>query len=612
MATKKYNERLSQFNPFSDSQARNYSDELLADSFYPNKKFWSLFNDQHEVVVGTRGCGKTTLLRMMSYTSLKRVKDPKAEKLVRDKDYICLFIALHLEYISKHQNSDSSEADRVSWFYFLVSCKLALAILDELKTLLDDIFGEAAGVDNLARAQAEYRLAQSIDSMWEIDSTTSAVQLSNLAIKVAKLYSNVSNISDLLKVPTVFKNTMGGVLSCISRIICEELKFTHQPTWIVCIDEAEFTDDIQQKCINTAFRSDTNRIAYKVATLHFYHKTQKTLSENADALKEQDYKYTNVDLNCDHDDFKNLANSIVRNRLARVEVNEINKVKDFRLEDFIETANNDEPSDYYEKELRKTRDNIADDILMHVAANTYKHYVGKSIDDRKKPLTDKLAPIFILREMKKRAGTGNNKVNWFVGANMVRRISQGNPRIFIQLMWNIYNVAISSASFSLPIKTEIQYNAITDFSARYCETTVELKRIGDEAKISLERIAKFIETSVHDRPLGNAGISFVFNLSDQYFENQKDWIQEAVAFSRLIIDKQPILGKITKDTSFMLVNAYAVKYWLPMQRRKSPPYNITKKILDTVPLQNSSGSQSEALFPEQLKLQDIGGGLCEN
>ena len=52
-------------NPFSDSQARNFSDTKLINEFCPISNYWSLFNDQHEVLLGTRGSGKTFLLKMM-------------------------------------------------------------------------------------------------------------------------------------------------------------------------------------------------------------------------------------------------------------------------------------------------------------------------------------------------------------------------------------------------------------------------------------------------------------------------------------------------------------------------------------------------------------------
>ncbi len=55
-------------NPFHESQARAGAERKILSEFYPTSAFWSLFNDQHEILLGTRGSGKTFLLRMMSYT----------------------------------------------------------------------------------------------------------------------------------------------------------------------------------------------------------------------------------------------------------------------------------------------------------------------------------------------------------------------------------------------------------------------------------------------------------------------------------------------------------------------------------------------------------------
>ena len=84
-------------NPFSDNQARNFSDIKVISEFYPISKFWTLFNDQHEILLGTRGSGKTFLLKMMRYSMLKKIEDPKAQKLVADKEFIAIYVPMHLE-----------------------------------------------------------------------------------------------------------------------------------------------------------------------------------------------------------------------------------------------------------------------------------------------------------------------------------------------------------------------------------------------------------------------------------------------------------------------------------------------------------------------------------
>ena len=105
MAKRKIGITPSAANPFSDSQARNYSSERILSEFCPVSRYWSLFNDQHEVLIGSRGCGKTILLKMMRYSMLNKLTDERAKKLVSEKKYIAFYVPLHLEYIKKLSNS---------------------------------------------------------------------------------------------------------------------------------------------------------------------------------------------------------------------------------------------------------------------------------------------------------------------------------------------------------------------------------------------------------------------------------------------------------------------------------------------------------------------------
>ena len=583
----------SDYNPFSDYKLANQSDELVLSEFSANKQFWSLFNDQHEIVVGTRGCGKSTLLRMMRYSMLRRVNIPRAKDLVGKKDFVCFYIALHLEYITSIQKEGVSEDEKAKRFYFFVSCKLALSILGELKSMLEDAYPGNDPETILTRDKAEYRLTRKIDEMWGINPDRTVIQLSTLYDKVNKMFHQEK---DMDKVPNVFVSSMGGVLASISKTICDELNYKSQPTWIVCIDEVEFTDESQQKCINTAVRSDTCRIVYKIATLHYYYKTHITRNNISVSPDGQDIKFRSVDLSWNDEDFTILTNNIVKSRLERIGVTQI-----MELEKFLCIQNLDRPEDYYELTSKKKRSNIKDEILQHVPNETRVHYILKTDQERKKPLTDKLAPVYMVREMRRLAKRGHSKVAWFVGASMVRRISQGNPRIFIQLMYQIFETASKKTTVSTPVSFEKQFDAVTSYVQDFCDQTVVLKGVGKRAANALENISTYIELKVHREKLGNAGISFQFSLSQEDFEEQMNWIKEAIAFSRLTVDNQSVLSPLTPKTSFMLVNPYAVKYWLPMQRKTSPPYRITKKVLDGKAIKTSTSSkQKRPLSDEEI------------
>lgn len=126
-------------NPFSDNQARNFSDIKVISEFYPISKFWTLFNDQHEILLGTRGSGKTFLLKMMRYSMLKKIEDPKAQKLVADKEFIAIYVPMHLEFVAPFNDPNLSEDEQITFFQFGFNCKLAEALITELNSILDDI-----------------------------------------------------------------------------------------------------------------------------------------------------------------------------------------------------------------------------------------------------------------------------------------------------------------------------------------------------------------------------------------------------------------------------------------------------------------------------------------
>ena len=50
------------------------------------------------------------------------------------------------------------------------------------------------------------------------------------------------------------------------------------------------------------------------------------------------------------------------------------------------------------------------------------------------------------------------------------------------------------------------------------------------------------------------------------------WIQLAIAYSRILVDDEVKKNGLTMDTKYSLSNAYAVTYWIPM--RTDSPINI--------------------------------------
>jgi hypothetical protein len=576
-------------NPFADSQARNYSDERFLTEFCPISKYWSLFNDQHEILAGTRGCGKTILLKMMRYSMLSKLTDERAKKLASEKKFIAFYVPLHLEYIKKLSNSTLLDDAKISWFCFSFNCLLAQSVIIELTAILNDLI-----VDDLKRVELEYTLSKRIDDFWAIEPETPVFQFTRLREKITKLYYSVDPLkNDLSSVPIVFTHSLASPLSSIRNILCEKLHIS--PTWIVCMDEAEFADECYQKCINTAFRSDTNRIVFKVATLHFYHTTRATFDKGGISIMDgQDFKHTIIDMKYDEQDFIDVTNSLVRTRLLPegIEIGE--------LKDFLETLGDDNYIDYFSQEMeviKYPRGKLEQQILDQLTDKSNVYNSKKESHEIKKTVIDKLAPIFYLREMYKLAKKGNHIPGWYAGAKMVRRIAQGNPRIFINIMNWLFDKARGK---SIPLAVKSQHKSMMEFAESFCEQTQTLEQVGPKAQNQLNYVSEELREQTHKSGLAQAGTTFILGKNTDLEEN-RSWIEKAVAYSRLIIDDKSLRTQISMNSIYNLSNAYATAFWIPM-RTHSPPPVIT--LLDNVEIaysieksrkktgQQSNGDQS--------------------
>src|SRR5947199_7422507 len=100
-------------NPFRETQGRAGSGAEIVSEFFPTSTFWSLFNDQHEILLGTRGSGKTFLLRMMSYSLLRSFQHETAKEHVKTRSYIGFYIPLHLEFLGSLQGKSHSDENRL-------------------------------------------------------------------------------------------------------------------------------------------------------------------------------------------------------------------------------------------------------------------------------------------------------------------------------------------------------------------------------------------------------------------------------------------------------------------------------------------------------------------
>lgn len=556
-AEKLYN--YSGYNPFTDSQGRNFSDLKIRREFFPTSKFWTLFNDHHEILIGARGSGKTFLLKMMRRSMISNMDHELAKRIVDEKVYYPFYVPMHMETVAALNDDRIDEERKILLFKFVFNSLLAESIIEELSRYLEKAY------DGNERVRINTEITSRIIRSWfENELNVDIVDLQDLAIHVRQSTYNFDYISgEIEKIPVIFRRDFAGTLIGIQPILEKYLEINENVMWIICIDEAEFIPVLFQKCINSFMRSNTNRIALKIATLPFYWKTLETLDDNITISAENDFNYQILDMDCDSEDFVALTNKLCTHRLKN-SLGSLVRVE--KLEDFLGTVGNDKRIDYYRGvvgEEKASTDKVIEDIVNNFSDKRKEGSVNYAI--KEKTIHQKFAPILYTREVYKlqhERGKGRFIPGWYAGADVVRKVSQGNPRLFIRLMSSLFSKATTNSNFT----TKVQHQVICKFADEFCSASQAIEVDGHLVYEKLEKTGDYISKKVHNGPLISVGNTFKYKYSNiEEFDEWKQWLQRAIAFSKIRVSDEEISLGLSKDTVYTLSNAYAVKYWVPMR-----------------------------------------------
>ena len=169
--------------------------------------------------------------------------------------------------------------------------------------------------------------------------------------------------------------------------------------------------------------------------------------------------------------------------------------------------------------------------------------------------------------MYKRSQKGNSKPGWYAGSKNILRVTQGNPRMFIHLMNDMFEKAKKST-----LTPKAQHEVVYKFASDVCKATKAIEAKGPKIYNEIIRIAEKLHEKTHSEYLVTSSSSFLlkYNSSDDFLANE-DWLKRAITHSRLSVNDDVKKGNLTADTKFCLANVFSVVYWLPM-RKDSPTY----------------------------------------
>src|SRR6187402_1079836 len=146
--------------------ARHLEPQEVAKTFIWSESFEKLIQKNHSVILGARGCGKTTLMKMLTLPALHAWKDSRSNNIKKKISFYSIYISTDIYWDVKNQTYSSqlkpfpNFSEQISMF--AVASNIFTSICD---TFLNIIQFEIPNADD----NKELELCLELASAWKLD-----------------------------------------------------------------------------------------------------------------------------------------------------------------------------------------------------------------------------------------------------------------------------------------------------------------------------------------------------------------------------------------------------------------------------------------------------------
>ncbi len=542
-------------NPFKLSQARDAPRPELLKEFYPTSIYWSRFTRTNEVLLGTRGSGKTVLLRMLTYSHYRDSELIEKRLDAKSHRYLGIYIPLRLELLKEIDTVlDYSQQQRQ--FCFIFNCVAAVSFLQEIEAILEDLTPN----DEVQRLQKVRIIINYLRSLWELPPKKLFANLSDLAEYVNGTFLSIrSDWSRLADVGPLKLGLLEPLISSIKFINKTLGLNSDNCTWISCFDEAEYLAANFQDSINTLMRSKIGGFVVKVATLPTLWKSNNTTVSGVYVQAGgDDFIFTSIDYEWGSDDFQQLSNNLLVTRLAQTGIyNDSAFDLTKALEQFLGVTNDRSLTSLFRWVFGDIK---ADNVALEVREQLKLRPKGSDTTRESEGQIKRYTPVYMLRELYKASRQGNRKIPWLAGAEKARRVSGGNVRRFIQLCDFYFEAAKSQL-----LNANLQHEVVNSFAQRFCERAASIYQEGFFLQTLLHRLSKFLHDEFHDNGLKDIGLDI--ELSKDILEEgrMRQALEAGIGYSYFQCSTNVLSHGLSDGVKLRLADVFGAWQWVPMR-----------------------------------------------
>lgn len=576
---------------FESSNARNLNPKQLTNEFIWTESFDSLFSIQNQVILGSRGSGKTALIKMLAHSNLSRLahKEQKAKNIIESKKFIATYVPLRVEWVNSLNNF---EVKKEEYFVWSLNLSLCAKLLDTIKSCIVHYID-----DEILQLKTERHICKEISDFWFVDKSFNNLdhirkELESIEFNKNLMFNKeamgISLSEEEKAVGLVFHMTLFKPFEYASKVTHKHLNLPDDSKWIVCIDEAEFLSKSHHQTLNTYMRS-ASELVFKITTMPFRHHTLDTdVMANINVGHDLDYVYIDK-LGTSHMN-QQKSDAIIQDFAEKLFINRLSFFgkESISLEILVGKSI-----------LTQSTAEIADEtdvlglIKKHCNDDTNKravelyHSNKSSFDDS---ILRKLRGILLLREEYNNK-SGNAASALYSGVEVISRCSDGNPRRLFRLFNHLLS-NIKDGQNSIPSTS--QSERLKSYSYRELEV-IKFEKDGVKAFDLLNKIGGFFKDKCLIDKLGaDIPQSFIINesITDEQWGNIKTAVDLGLLYPYIRKDRNSKSLFPSKEGRFLLANCLA------------PNFNLFPRIGRAVRFMNIMQPSGVEVEREQLELFD--------
>lgn len=505
---------------FPTYNARHYAPKEVAESFILSGSFEKLIQDNHSIILGARGCGKTTLMKMLTLPALYSWKHEKAENIRDGFRFYAIYISTDIYWDVKNQ-AYSSQLKQFGNFSELVS---KFSVSTNVFTSLCDTFINIIEFEiDENNEDQEIELCKNLISAWKLGSVIPNIKYVKEALnkridEVNQMIQNVIfnyDVEDKFPHPDYFNLTFETSIESLIPIFERIYKIENKKKWALCFDELEFAPLWLQTELFKSLRSRKQFILYKLSASPILSiELENSLKGDYRATTGNDYQLIKMWNLSDSDQFsRTLIESLLKriyplsncdsyfgtNEIYNITPNSYDKGGDFYIQ-MVELIKKDNS---FKEFLKSNKVKLTNPIPIN--------------DSQKDTLHRKIKSIVYYRnffvKQKKVTQKRGRKVNELLsGIEVLIKICDGNPRWLIGIVNSIL-----SKSDEYGASKNIQCNELVSAAKRFKNVIGNIP-IGNNNKLSIIDIIDKIGIYFNDQILGT---KFIMDPKGTFFVDKE-------------------------------------------------------------------------------------------